>query len=135
MTGHDQANQLDLSALGTLKAVETAPIAKRIAHGMLKLFLILLLFLGFTPWQQNVRGLGRVVAYTPADRQQLISAQIEGRISRWLVREGTQVKQGDVLAELLDNDPLLLQRLENEQRAALAKQAATDNRVEGVQEA
>ena len=134
MISNDQANQLDLPALDTLKTVETAPIAKRIAHRMLKLFLILLLFLGFTPWQQNVRGLGRVVAYTPADRQQLISAQVEGRISRWLVREGSQVKQGDVLAELLDNDPLLLQRLENEQKAALAKQAATDNRVNTFRE-
>jgi membrane fusion protein, adhesin transport system len=134
MSDFNGINGLGLTALETLKTVETAPIAKRIARGMLKLFLILLLFLGFTPWQQNVRGLGRVVAYTPADRQQLISAQVEGRISRWLVREGSVVKQGDVLAELLDNDPLLLQRLENEQKAAFAKQAATDNRVNTFRE-
>jgi membrane fusion protein, adhesin transport system len=129
MMRNEDANYFDLSVLGTLKAVETAPVAKRIAKGMLKLFLVLFLFLGFTPWQQNVRGIGRVVAYTPADRQQLISAQVEGRISRWLVREGSQVKQGDILAELLDNDPQLLQRLESEQKAASAKQEATDNRV------
>jgi membrane fusion protein, adhesin transport system len=134
MTINDEANRLTLPTLDTLKTVETASVAKRIARGMLKLFLILFLFLGFTPWQQNVRGIGRVVAYIPADRQQLISAQVEGRISRWLVREGSQVKQGEVLAELLDNDPLLLQRLENEQKTALAKQAATDNRVNTFQE-
>jgi membrane fusion protein, adhesin transport system len=81
-----------------------------------------------------VRGIGRIVAYTPADRQQLISAQVEGRISRWLVKEGSQVKQGDVLAELLDNDPQLLQRLQSEQKATLAKQEATDSRVNTFRE-
>ena len=130
MTETDDMDRPILPVLNTLKKVETAPIAKRIAQGLLKLFLILFLFLGITPWQQNIRGLGRVVAYTPAERQQLISAQVEGRISRWLVREGSQVSKGDILAELLDNDPQLLQRLENEQKAALAKQAAIDNRVD-----
>jgi membrane fusion protein, adhesin transport system len=130
----DETNRSLLSVVNTLKTVETAPVAKRIARGLLKLFLLLFLFLGFTPWQQNVRGIGRVVAFTPADRQQLISAQVEGRISRWLVREGSQVKQGDILAELLDNDPQLLQRLESEQKAALAKQEATVNRVNTFRE-
>jgi len=129
MTSHNEVNQLTLSVLDTLKTVETAPIAKRIARGMLKLFFILFIILGLTPWQQNVRGIGRVVAYTPADRQQLISAPVEGRISRWLVREGSPVKQGDILAVILDNDPQLLQRLEGEQKIALTKQEATDNRV------
>ena len=134
MMGNNDAHQLTSSPLDTLKAVETAPVAKRIARGMFKLFLILFLFLGFTPWQQNVRGIGRVVAYTPAERQQVISAQIEGRVTRWLVREGSKVKKGDILAELLDNDPQLLQRLESEQKAALAKQEATDNRVNTFRE-
>ncbi|ASF46153.1 HlyD family secretion protein [Methylovulum psychrotolerans] len=131
---YDEINQPLLSVVTTLKAVETAPVAKRIARSLLKLFLLLLLCLGFTPWQQNVRGVGRIVAYTPADRQQLISAQVEGRIARWLVREGSQVKQGEVLAELLDNDPQLLQRLAAEQVAALAKQEATDSRVNTFRE-
>lgn len=134
MIHNDESTRPLPSVVNTLKTVETAPVAKRIARGLIKLFLLLFLFLGFTPWQQNVRGIGRVVAYTPADRQQLISAQVEGRISRWLVREGSQVKQGDIMAELLDNDPQLLQRLESEQKAALAKQEATDNRVNTFRE-
>ncbi|MEQ1530957.1 MAG: hypothetical protein ABL925_16700, partial [Methylococcales bacterium] len=72
----DDSNRLLLSVVNTLKTVETAPVAKHVARGLLKLFLILFLFLGLTPWQQNVRGVGRIVAYTPADRQQLISAQV-----------------------------------------------------------
>jgi len=134
MTPRTESNLPVSSVLTTLKTVQTAPISKRIARGLLKLFLILFLLLGLTPWQQNVRGVGRIVAYTPAERQQLISAQVEGRISHWLVKEGSQVKQGDILAELLDNDPQLLQRLESEQKVALAKQQATDNRVNTFRE-
>jgi membrane fusion protein, adhesin transport system len=134
MMEKNELSQPTLSVINTLKTTETAPFAKGIARRLLQLFLLLIVFLGFTPWQQNVRGFGRVVAYTPAERQQLISAQVEGRISRWLVREGSQVKQGDILAEVLDNDPQLLQRLESEQKAALAKQEATDNRVNTFRE-
>jgi membrane fusion protein, adhesin transport system len=123
------AESLPEPQVNALKQAETAPLARRIARSLVLLFLCLFILLGFTPWQQNVRGLGRVIAYTPAERQQLISAQVEGRVTRWLVREGSQVKQGQVLAELLDNDPLFLQRLLSEQEAVLAKQEATDRRV------
>jgi len=109
---------------------QTAALAGRLARSLFGLMLILLILLALTPWQQNVRGLGRVVAYTPAERQQSVGAPVDGRISRWLVREGSRVKQGEVIAELLDNDPLLLQRLQAEKQALLARQTAIDNRVE-----
>lgn len=125
----DESTTLPLSVIKSLKIVQTAPVAKQIARSLLTCFLVLIIFLSFTPWQQNIRGTGRVVAYAPAERQQLISAQVEGRILRWRVREGSHVKQGDLLAELQDNDPKLLQRLESEQKTMLAKQEATDNRV------
>ena len=120
--------------LNALKQAETAPMARRIARWLGMLFLSLLILLGITPWQQNMRGLGKVIAYTPAERQQIISAQVEGRVTSWLVREGSQVKQGQVLAELLDNDPLFLQRLLSEQEAVLAKQEATNRRAATLQE-
>ena len=117
-----------------LSRAETVPLAGRLARYLLIVFFILIVLLAFTPWQQNVRGSGRVVAYAPAERQQIISAPVEGRVGRWLVKEGTQVKQGQLLAELLDNDPLLLQRLASEQQALLARQAATDSRVKTFRE-
>ena len=123
-----------LLPLGGLSGVLTAPIAVHIARSLITLFLALLFFLALTPWQQNVRGIGRVVAYIPADRQQIISAPVEGRISRWLVKEGTQVKKGEVIAELLDNDPLLLQRLANERQALLDRQSAVAKRTETFRE-
>ena len=126
----DQSSVFTTVSIRALAHAKTLPLAGRIARSLLLILLILLILLGLTPWQQNIRGLGRVVAYSPAERQQVISAPVEGRVSRWLVREGSQVKQGQVIAELLDNDPLLLQRLASEQEAVLARQVAVESRVE-----
>ena len=79
---------------------QTAPLAGRLARSLLSLLLVLLILLALTPWQQNVRGLGRVVAYPPAERQQSVGAPVDGRISRWLVREGSRVKQGCAVCSL-----------------------------------
>jgi len=125
-----QHGEITEIGLEQLSHSQTAPLAGRLARSLFNLLLLLLILLALTPWQQNVRGLGRVVAYTPAERQQAIGAPVDGRISRWLVREGSQVKQGEVIAELLDNDPLLLQRLQAEKQALLDRQTAIDNRVE-----
>jgi len=116
--------------LKTLAQAATAPIAHRIARWLIAMFVVLMVALAFTPWQQNVRGVGRVVAYVPAERQQIISAQVEGRIAHWRVKEGAKVKQGEVLAELADNDPLFLQRVTSELQSYQAKQSANDSRVE-----
>ncbi|WP_367154874.1 HlyD family secretion protein [Methylomonas sp. HYX-M1] len=120
--------------LDTLQQAQTAGIARRVARSMAWLFVGLLIFLALTPWQQNVRGIGRVVAYSPNERQQLIGAPVDGRIAHWRVREGTQVKKGEVIAELNDNDPLILQRIQAEYAALQAKQAATDARVETLRQ-
>ncbi len=120
-----------------LKAMDkasTAPLAHKLARSLILVFILLLVFLAFTPWQQNVRGYGRVVAYAPAERQQIISAQVEGRIAKWQVREGSRVRQGEILAEIVDNDPLFMERIKGELQSYQAKQAATDNRVETFRE-
>lgn len=122
------------STLVDLPDALTLPLASRIAHSLVWFFLLLIAFLLITPWQQNIRGLGRVIAYLPADRQQTISTPVEGRIARWLVEEGTRVTKGQVIAELLDNDPLILDRIRNEQKALLDRQKAVDNRVQTVRE-
>ena len=64
-----------------------------------------------SPWRQNVSGKGRVVAYVPTDRTQSIEAPIKGRIIKWHVQEGSQVKAGQPIVDIADNDPLYLQRL------------------------
>ncbi len=88
--------------------------------------------LGLAPWQQSITGEGRVVAFAPIERQQEIDAVIEGRVTRWTVREGSRVKQGELLLELTDNDPAILQRLQEERVAVLARQAAAVSRGESI---
>ncbi len=75
----------------------------------------------WAPWQQSVRGEGRVVAYAPLERQQVVEAPIEGRVVRWFVQEGGRVQEGDPVAELSDNDPEIIGRLEREREAARAQ--------------
>ena len=89
--------------------------------------------LAVVPWQQSIDGTGRVVAFAPIERQQEIDAPIEGRVTRWYVREGSRVKQGELLLELTDNDPDILKRLEDERVALLARKQAAVLRGQSIQ--
>jgi RND family efflux transporter MFP subunit len=82
--------------------------------------------LALLPWQQSATGTGRVIAFSPQDRPQEVHAPIEGRISKWLVSEGTRVKTGDVLVELADNDPEIIKRLRLERKALERRKEAAD---------
>lgn len=125
-----QSSDLPEPVLNSIELARSKPVTQRIARSLIKLFVLMLLLLTMTPWQQNVRGVGRVVAYTPYERQQVIGAPIEGRISEWRVIEGSTVKKGDILAKMLDNDPQLLQRLENERMTIVARLDAINQRMQ-----
>ncbi|MAY73580.1 MAG: secretion protein HlyD [Phycisphaerae bacterium] len=81
------------------------------------------------PWQQTVRGAGRVVAYAPLDRQQAVEAPISGRVVRWWVQEGSRVAEGDPVFEIADIDPLRIQRLEAQRDALQLKLDAFETQV------
>ena len=125
----------ELPAPGQRVATLLAPTshaAQVLAKVLVAMGLFGFLALVLAPWQQNIDGKGRVVARAPVERQQDIDAPIEGRITRWLVREGSVVKTGDVLFELTDNDPLILQRLNEERAAVLARKEASASRVAAI---
>ena len=84
-------------------------------------------FLAFTPWVQTTAGAGVVTALNPNDRLQEINALVSGRIQQWYVRDGSNVKAGDPIVEIVDNDPLLLDRLEAEKGQIMAKLEAAQN--------
>ena len=84
-------------------------------------------FLAFTPWVQTTAGAGVVTALNPNDRLQEINALVSGRIQQWYVRDGSYVKAGDPIVEIVDNDPLLLDRLEAEKGQVMAKLEAAQN--------
>lgn len=69
------------------------------------------------PWQQTVGGDGKVIAFVPDQREQGIEATISGVVERWHVQEGSQVRRGDLVVELMDNDANLVGRLSEERSA------------------
>jgi len=99
------------------------------------------LVLTFMPWTQTITVTGQMSAYTPYERPQDIAAQITGRIKKWHVFEGDQVKEGDLILDLEDNDPNFLsphllafleqrkKSLEKAHHAALARIDQLDKRI------
>jgi multidrug efflux pump subunit AcrA (membrane-fusion protein) len=81
------------------------------------------------PWMQNIPTTGRVVALDPLDRLQTIPAPVTGRLVRVLVQEGSEVKRGEVLVEMSDQDPLFAERLEQQYRLTLEKMRAAEGQV------
>lgn len=74
----------------------------------------------FLPWTAFTVGKGQVTAINPNERIQPLTASVGGFVKAWYVKEGDRVKQGDVIAELVDNDPAYLDRLQREKNAATA---------------
>ena len=107
--------------LPALRLVASRAAPMRVAVVVAVCFVLVVVFMAFAPWQQYVAGKGRVIAYAPLERQQVIEAPISGRAVRWWVQEGQHVEAGDKLLLLGDNDPMLVARLE-EQRAAVVRQ-------------
>ena len=60
-----------LPAMHRVRSPRTAQILARL---LLVFFLVLIVVLIFTPWQQNVFGTGSVIAFEPIERQQNIEA-------------------------------------------------------------
>jgi multidrug efflux pump subunit AcrA (membrane-fusion protein) len=86
---------------------------------ILLLFMILLpSLIPFLPWISFTVGIGQVTAINPNERVQPITAPLGGFIKRWHVKEGDMVQEGQLIADLIDNDPALLDRLEKEKNAA-----------------
>lgn len=88
------------------------------------------LALGLVPWQQSVSGTGAVVAYSPTEREQHLHAPIPGRITQWHVVEGSRVKKGDPIVEIVDVDAGYVDRLQARRRAHLDRVGAADKRAQ-----
>ncbi|MBC7388935.1 MAG: HlyD family efflux transporter periplasmic adaptor subunit [Opitutaceae bacterium] len=78
---------------------------------------LLMIFLGlFLPWTQNIKGKGKITAFSPQGRTQAIPSLITGRISKWHISEGQRVTKGDTIVTLEETkekflDPRMLERL------------------------
>lgn len=97
---------------------ELPEVARALSRLLIIFFLFMMVFLIVIPWQQTSEGSGRVMAYLPQDRVQNVHATVSGRIKQWHVREGSTVKKGDPILELIDIDPQFFQRLKLEKQAS-----------------
>jgi multidrug resistance efflux pump len=119
------------TALRMAHAPKTAePLAR--GFGLTLLIIILIAFIPNT-WQQNVAGSGTVTSFVPAARPQTIDAQIDGRIIKWYVNEGTIVKPGDTIATLRDIDTKFLADNFVEYQQAIRENTVREVELEVVQ--
>ncbi len=101
--------------LYSLRSLDTPMAGKILARWLLGMGIIFLIVL-FLPWQQNIRGKGKVTALSPRNRPQTIETIIAGRIQKWKVSEGQFVEKGDTIAIISEVkekyfDPQFLVRL------------------------
>lgn len=81
---------------------------------------IILIVLLALPWVSFTTGNGVVTALNPNERVQSLNAPVSGFIQTWHVREGEKVKKGQLLADMVDSDPNIMERLSKETDAARA---------------
>lgn len=92
------------------------------------------LLLVVAPWRQNAVGEGRVIAFSPNERELQVQAPVKGRVVRWHHQEGDRVEAGEILVELADNDPRVLERYRSERRAVTRQVEAADASVGALQQ-
>lgn len=92
-------DKVNYETCSTLRKVE----AKRSSRVLTRLLLYssaVILLVMFLPWTQNVRSDGKITTLEPNQKPQFINSAIAGRIEKWYVREGQQVKKGDTIVKL-----------------------------------
>jgi adhesin transport system membrane fusion protein len=108
--------------------VHIHPIIKRISLLTFIIFLILFAML-FLPWQQTVKGHGKLIAYEPSQRDYIIVSTINGFVEEYSVSENQHVKKGDVLCKIADRDQNLSSRLKAQE--SLLGTQGVDSQAQG----
>lgn len=80
----------------------------------------------FIPWQQTARGYGSVTAFDPQKRPQIVKSRQEGIIKsvRADLRQGAEVRQGEVILEIEPFAPEALEQLNSQVRQLDLKRQA-----------
>ncbi|MEY4289415.1 MAG: hypothetical protein RLZZ30_1503 [Bacteroidota bacterium] len=142
----ENKQQLTSNKLSSLNRVEGNKSATKLRKSVTVIFVLLLVVL-FLPWTQNVRSNGKLVTLRPEQRPQMIQSIIPGKIEKWYVKDGDQVKKGDTilfLSEIKDSylDPNLVGRtnkqLKSKELSVASysdKLVAMDNRIDALNEA
>jgi multidrug resistance efflux pump len=135
-TGYSEAMPL-LDRHADLKCEQSTQLpinVKRLNVILVTAFGLLLTALLFLPWQQFVRGNGRVTAYNPLERSVLVEAPLSGRVEDVQILEGQRVKKGDLLMRLVDNDPELPQNLSQQEQDLIEQRDAARQKYNRLQQ-
>ncbi|MCC8407841.1 HlyD family secretion protein [Mucilaginibacter sp. UR6-1] len=139
-THHKLIDGFQVQSAEELIDVKGPHLLGRIMTVCLVLFIIILML----PWRQTIPGRGTVTALRPQDRPQTVQNQIGGRIERWAVNEGQEVKKGDTILVISETsqsyfDPELPERLDEQldakkgsEEAAVQKMAATKAQMQAL---
>jgi len=133
---HDEASHpVPVTREDLTRATETPDVVRRISRIVLWCMAASPFVLAFVPWQQTVQGRGTVIAYSPVERSQVLTARIPGQVRKWHVVEGSLVKKGDPVVDLEDNDPELGPRLQAQLEFLRGRLAAGKQEVEELRAA
>lgn len=105
----------------TYELLNTNNTARKAARIFGAIFLLAIPVL-FIPWQQNIRGTGKVTPFHPKDRPQTVNSTIAGRIEEWYVAEGQYVESGDPILRISEIkaeyfDPEYITRIQEQLKA------------------
>lgn len=130
MTQDDRRADRVAASLLLVQGPDALRLFYRILYGAMATT-VLALFV--VPWQQNVPAAGRVSALDPFDRIQTVAAPVAGRVQKAWVIEGTRVQKGDRLLDIVDLDPEIVTRLEQQRQALESQLAASREKVKVYQ--
>lgn len=137
LSNHNIDQYVKADNLYSLRALRSPRAGYILAQWFIGLGLVMTILM-FIPWQQNVRGTGKVTALNPANRPQTLQSIIAGQIQKWHVREGDYVSKGDTIItirEVKDKyfDPSLLMRIEEQMNAKLSSIQAKQRKVAALE--
>jgi multidrug resistance efflux pump len=137
ISSHSVKEKMPQEKLYSLRSLDTPLAGKILAKFLLGMLLLFFLIL-FLPWQQNIRGKGKVTALSPSNRPQTIETTIAGRIQIWKIKEGQFVKKGDTIAIISEVkekyfDPRFLERLQQVITAKEQSLKSKDQKAKALQ--
>jgi multidrug efflux pump subunit AcrA (membrane-fusion protein) len=130
---YQSVEELSSSSRVTLDSPKTVRYHSSIRIGgtlVLAAIAVLIVVMVLVPWVQNIQGFGSVIAYSPDERQQNLTAPVDGQIKEWFIQEGSRVKKGQSIVDVADIDPDIISRLERERAAGQLKFDAAQNAVD-----
>ncbi len=103
-------------SLPAIHLVRTTWYVRWVGKFTLVVLMFFIVAMIFVPWQQNVRGYGRIYAFNPQERPQIVKSRQDGIIKsvRRDLREGTYVSKGELIMEIEPFAPEAVEQIQSQ---------------------